>query len=124
MLPPFPDLTRHPIFCNGIIQYKCTKINHKIDFFLSNNEMANSWKRKEKSLFTTKGNCDRMYLVKIGHFAENCQKNIGRMQTKSEFSKHSFVVFYQPFFSKTAVGLKYKSGVREISRKEVFSAPH
>jgi hypothetical protein len=59
--------------------------------------MVNMWKRKEKSLFTTREICDRMYLVKIGHFADICQKNLGRMQTKTGFSQHSFVVFYQPF---------------------------
>ena len=124
MTPPFPDLSRHPIFCNNIIQYKCTKINHKNNFFHPKEAMVNDWKRKEKSLFTRVESCDRMYLVKIGHFAEICRKNIGRMQTKPEFSKHSFVVFYQPFSCKTAVGLKYKSGAREISRKRSFSPPH
>ncbi len=60
--------------------------------------MVNLFIRKRKLVFTRKGFCDKMYLVKIGHFEDINQKFMGKMQIITEFLQHFFVVFYQLFF--------------------------
>ena len=49
-------------------------------------------------LFTFPVSYVKMYLVEFGVFTEKCQKSIGKMRIYTDFAKHFFVVFYQPFY--------------------------
>ena len=90
-------LPRCSIFCNDIIHEETQKINKKILNFLRRQKDNKGIAKKRKLLFTFLLLCDKMYLVKIGVFAEKCRKSMGIMRMHTGFSKHFFVVFYQPF---------------------------